>query len=168
MASENIRSCLINLIFLGSLMLLSVSKAQDTVQLKRVFTRLFDADLKTEGAKINGKPIVVVSNTNCRACVEYFTRTPDDYQFIFLLFNESLIEIKHLLATYNLKPEHLLFSACEYVSEQKHNLCNEPSPCLLKPCDKSFVFYNYKSTSKLTSGFTLKSPKLKRRLCSCK
>lgn len=156
---------LLGLVFLSAMF--SRLQAQDTVRVKDVFSVLLDADLKEDGVNLNGKPIVVVSNTNCRPCVEYFAKRADNYQLLFILFSESLLEVRNLLATYHLKPSEALFTACGYVMQKKQEVCGGPAPLILKPCGEFYQFYNYKASSELTKDFTLKQKKLKKRLGEC-
>ena len=65
-----------------------------------VFTMIFDAqlahvDLKT--GRFIKKPIIIVSNRNCAGCINHFLKDKLNFNFIFLISTQSLLEIQRML-----------------------------------------------------------------------
>lgn len=132
-----------------------------------VWTRLLDADLNPKTvsySKLLSKPTVIISNVNCIACTEYFTKAKKNFHFIFILSQESLAEINRILAYHHLKKEEAYFTTCQYIPNFKSTLCAGPTPCLAYKREGRFLLLNYTELSQLTAEFSVKMASLKKRL----
>lgn len=132
-----------------------------------VWTKLFDADLNPKTVsytKLFSKPTVIISNVNCIACTEYFTKAKKNFHFIFILSHESLAEINRILAYHHLKKEEAYFTTCQYIQDFKSTLCANPTPCLAYKHEGRFLLLNYTELSHVTGEFSLKMALLKKSL----
>lgn len=122
-----------------------------------IFIKLFDRDLKqikNNPSVFLKMPIIIVSNTNCAACVKYFTKKNNDCGFVFILSNESLLEIKRTLEIYDVRSKTIFFTTSEYVRKEKREICSGPSPTMILKKRGVFRFYNYWVLDSITQGFS--------------
>lgn len=132
-----------------------------------VFTKLFDADLNTKTlsySELFSKPTVIISNVNCIVCAEYFSKAKKDFNFVFIIGNESLGEINRILAYYNLKKKEVYFTTCKYIQSFKSTLCGNPTPCMAYKQGNRFCFLDYHELDRITGEFSIKIDLLKERL----
>lgn len=132
-----------------------------------VFTRLFDADLNVQIISYStffSKPTVIISNANCIACTEYFTKEKKKFNFVFILSNESLGEIGRIKAKHKFKKGEVFFTTCKAIHTLKPALCSNPTPCLIYKTASYYYFMDYPHLNSATSGFLLKTKALKKKL----
>ena len=132
-----------------------------------IFTKLFDADLNVKTvsySKLFSKLTVIISNVNCIACTEYFTKAKKNFNFIFIISNESLGEIGRILAYHNLKKGEVCFTTCKYIQNFKTTLCGSPTPCMVYKRECTYHFLNYSELNNITREFSLKMDLLKKSL----
>lgn len=132
-----------------------------------VFVKLFDADLKEQAmsySKFFAKPTVIISPVNCVACTEYFTKAKKNFNFVFVLSDESLGEIKGILAHYGLKKGEVFFTTCKNLIKVNQPLCSNQTPCMVYKKKKLLYFLNYNELNKETNKFSAEIKKLKNKL----
>jgi hypothetical protein len=132
-----------------------------------IFMKFFDSELHVKfisAKKLFKKPTVIISSTNCIACTEYFTRHKQKFNYVFVLGNESLAEIKRILDHHLLKKDEVLFTTCKYVSTEKDAICKSPTPCMVYLHNKKANFYTYSELNNVTKEFSLKISLLRKKL----
>ena len=132
-----------------------------------IFLKLLDSELNVKSIsakKLFKKPTVIISSTNCIACTEYFTRHKRKFNYVFVLYNESLAEIKRILDHHSLKKDEALFTTCKYVSTEKDAICKSPTPCMAYLHNKKMKFYTYTELDNVTKEFSLKISLLREKL----
>jgi hypothetical protein len=116
-----------------------------------VFTKVFDFDLKPieeVDTKILNKPVIFVSSYSCAACVKYFTAYKKaKYNLVFMLNNESLLEVRRVLEFYGTNKKFSYFVTPELIT--KDELLKSATPCLI---NKNYV-YDYDVLDSLTKSF---------------
>lgn len=131
-----------------------------------IFTKLFDADLREITFKnINHKkPIILITPTNCSGCVKYFTKSKNNYSYIFILYSESLLEAEQTKNRFGLGNKNVYFTTNEYYKCKLINNCEKPTPNCIYETQKKVYFLNYKSIDSLSKAFGLNHEKLKTQL----
>lgn len=128
------------------------------INIDSVFTKIFDPNLyvvKSKSFTKIKKPTIIVSTTNCSGCVKYFTNEQHNYKFIFVLYNESLLDAERIMNFYKLSKKDIFFTTCDYVKNHKNEICQSPTPCCIYQNNGTYNFLDYASLSNLSSGFTM-------------
>lgn len=132
--------------------------SQHETYLDSVFIKIFNSDLietKTKQLGESTKPIIIVSNLNCSGCVKYFTSNQKKYNIVFVINNESLLEVMRLKSLYKLSNKNLYFTTSEYINFQKKLICENPTPCSICKCKNKTFFLSYDDLSNITKEFSI-------------
>ncbi len=167
--SKSLRTSIFLIIFCG-LQALTIAQGE-VITLDSVFTKMFDADLmpvKSASLLKSNKPIIFVSTSHCSGCVKYFAKGQKNYQFIFLMNNQSLVEVERIINFYKLKGKTIYFTTEEYVKNKKNTFCSGPTPIAIYNCNNQTLLLHYASLNSLSHEFTLKHTALIDNFKRCK
>lgn len=142
----------------------------EVVFLDSIFVKIMDSDLKPVATKtINkkNKPIIIVSTSHCSACVKYFAECQKNYQFIFLMNNESLLEVNRITKLYKLKSKEVYFTTQKSIKSKINLIGSGPTPVAINRCHEEMIFINYSILNQTTQEFTLDHTKVKKALKAC-
>lgn len=156
-------TCLVFVLNLLSEKVIGQSKVLPDSILTKVMNSNFSQVSISDIFKKN-KNLVIISNDNCTGCAKYFTKEKKQFNFIFILFGESLLEARRLQRVHGLLAEQCFFTTCEMIKDKKKELCQEPTPCLIKLSGSNFLFYDYPQLSQFTVDFGLSSAALAKKL----
>lgn len=123
--------------------------------LKVIFSTNLEA-IPSSQIPFKKRPLVVISNMSCSGCVEYFTSNKKDFVFLFLLQNESLLEINQIIQKHKLQKSSVYFSMAESVFD---SLSSGPSPKIIYASGTNFILLDYSKVSEITKGFSIKHSK---------
>ena len=144
--------------------------SQLETNLDSIFIKIFNSDLietKTKQLGTSTKPIIIVSNLNCSGCVKYFTTNQKKYNIVFVINNESLLEVMRLKSLYKLSNKNLYFTTSEYINYQKKIICENPTPCSVYKCKNKTFFLSYNDLSNLTKEFSINKNYLSKLFKEC-
>lgn len=110
------------------------------------------------------KPIIVITNANCGACVDYFAKHQRHFLFLFVTNSLSLLNLQSTVELYKIKANNCYFIKAEEVKIPSLFSTSNPAPCILNTRVNPYAFFNYKQSDSLTNGFTLPFKKLIKRL----
>jgi len=112
----------------------------------------------TKKIDLSKSPTIIVSNMNCGECVKYFTTNKNlRCQIVFVLQNESLLEIRRILDVFQVKAKYIYFTTCEYIVKYKKVFCATQSPSMIYKKNEDFVLVDYQKLDSLTYGFSDKN-----------
>ena len=129
-----------------------------------IFTRVVDANLqpvKNASAALKQKPVIIVSTSHCSACVKYFAQGQKNYQFIFLMNFESLLEVERILNFYKLKRKDVYFTTIASIKNKKTMISSGPTPLAMYNLQNNYYFVDYPTLNKASQEFTLDHNTLK-------
>lgn len=144
--------------------------SQHETNLDSIFIKIFNSDLieaKTKQLGKSTKPIIIISNLNCSGCVKYFTSNQKKYNIIFVINNESLLEVMRLKTLYKLSNKNLYFTTSEFINFQKKLICENPTPCSIYKCKNKTFFLSYNDLSNITNEFSINKKKLSKLFNEC-
>jgi hypothetical protein len=151
------------LVFLALSFWLKSQNAGDTLLSKKIFDSQLNYYTFPELLQ-KQKPIILITNTNCGACVAYFVKHQKQFLFLFVTNSLSLLDLQSTIELHNVKPDK-----CYFMREEKSKVASvlstsNPAPCILNPKNTGYTFFNYKQSDSLTNGFTLPIKKLMKQL----
>lgn len=163
MALKNLRS--LGISFLLCMAFQPLLRAQnEPVLFDSIFTQVVDANLqpvKQAASALQKKPVIIVSTSHCSACVKYFAQAQKNYNFIFLMNYESLLEVERILNFYKLKGKNIYFTTIACVKNKKAMIGSGPTPLAMYYLQNNYHFVDYPSLNKASQEFTLDHNKLK-------
>jgi hypothetical protein len=101
------------------------------------------------------KSFLVITNTNCVACIDYLQKVKLNLNILILTDNLSLTEIERLKNNYNINKKLMYFTKKEDFALVDYN-----GPQIIV---NNEIIVNYKELSTLTEDFSLKNRKFKRK-----
>lgn len=153
-------------LFLSSLFLLTsilTVNSQIMLPVDSVFKGIYDINLNLLPNKklLSGKkPIILVSLTPCSACVKYFSKDRKHFQFVFVIKNKSLLEVKRLTDYYQLKNKNIYFVTPDDLIFNKNSIITGPTPLGFIVSERKLEYIDYSKLNIITGEFTLPYQKI--------
>lgn len=135
----------------------SIHAQHERIVFDSIFSRLYDGNMEAQkSAKVlkSKKPAILVSTSHCSACVKYFAQSQKNYQFIFVINNRSLLEVKRLLEFYKLKAKDVYFVVPDDIAQKKKIILSGPTPLAFTKNGSNMYFIDYPVLNKITNEFT--------------
>jgi hypothetical protein len=166
MELKNTKSRISSLLLPLLVTLNSFSQSVFKLKIDSVFQEILNCKLEKKNLNIleqNKKSLIYISNINCIGCVNYFTKKKDNYTFLFLIENKSLLEAKKAIITYNLNENSCYFVERKNIKLINKELTEKPSPCAFIYLD-GFYYFDYDNLKSATGDYAIGYKKAKKNI----